>query len=483
MPLALDQGRKTTFVPLLFFFSSGAAALVYQVVWVRQLLLLAGTTTAAVSTVLAVFMAGLGLGAWIFGGRADRSASPLRLYAYLELGIALYALVLPKLLAASTPVYVEIARGLVGRPWPLLLLRLGLGLLLLITPTVLMGGTLPLLVRHVGRDSEGVGLDLGTLYTANLAGGVVGSLAAGFVLIRWLGVEGATMVAVLANLVIGSAALVWSGLGGASPAAPETASPTGTRLALPAGARPVVWAVVLLSGVLTMAYEVLWTRILVLSFTSTVYAFTLILATFLTGLALGSRLLVVVDRRFDLLRALAAAQILGGLASLLCTPLSTRLIELIDGMADRFGHGGGVFLAAIALSAGLVMLIPAAFMGLVLPLGMRLLVDDLARAGRQVGAAYLTNTVGSVVGSLLGGFVLIPLLGLKGTLLCLASVQVALGWAVIFRSRIETRRRVQFLAVSACLLLAALAGVSSLLQGPSPFDRRLPRGGGPPPRF
>ena len=467
-------------MPLALFFVSGACALVYQVVWVRRLLLLTGTTTAAVCTVLAVFMTGLGVGAWVLGPRADRSRNPLRLYGLLELGIALYALILPRLLAAATPVYVEMARGLDGRPELLLPLRVAFGFLLLLAPTLLMGGTLPALVRFVGRDAERFGRDLGVLYGANLAGGVAGSLAAGFLLIRWLGVEGATMAAVLANLSVALAALLvaarWKARDGTAESVPLGA----LRLAMPPSARPLVWVAVVLSGMLTMAYEVLWTRILVFPFTSTVYAFTLILATFLGGLALGSRLFVAVERRPQPLRALAAAQILAGLSALFCTPVATRLADVMGGVSGWLGSSGAAFLAATAISACLVMLVPATFMGLVLPLGMRLLVDDLARASRQVGSAYLWNTAGSVAGSLLAGFVLVPLLALKGTLLLLASVQVALGWAFLAHVPIPARRRLEVLAASAVLLLAGIGGAAALLAGPSPFDQRLPGGSGPP---
>jgi spermidine synthase len=475
--------RASFLLPLAFFFVSGACALVYQVVWVRQLLLLTGSTTAAVSTVLATFMAGLGLGAWAFGARADRSASPLRLYAYLELGIGLYALVLPQILAAATPSYVAVARALAGHPAALLLLRAGLGGLVLVVPTVLMGGTLPVLVRYVGRSLERFGTDLGLLYGANLVGGVVGSLAAGFVLIRWLGIHGATLTAVLANLLVGLAALLVAGHIGAGVSSSAAPVEERFRLDLPAGARPLIWAVVVLSGVTTMAYEVLWTRVLVFALTSTVYAFTLILATFLLGLAFGSRLFISVERRPRPLAFLAAAHVLAGLSALLLTPLSSRAADLVDWLTARSGYAGGAFLGATALAAALVILVPATFMGLVFPLGLRLLVDDLTRSGRRVGAAYLANTAGSVVGSLGTGFVLIPVLGLKGTLLCLATIQVALGVVLLLPAGLPAPQRRRLLGASAGMLLAGAIAASLMLRGPSPFDRRLPVGKDGPTRF
>lgn len=464
-------------IPVVFFLASGASALIYQVVWVRQLLLIVGTTTAAVSTVLSVFMAGLGLGAWLFGRAADRSRTPLRLYAYLELGIGLYAALLPMLITASAPAYVRVARHLAGQPELLLFVRAALGFLLLLLPTVLMGGTLPVLLRYVGRSIERFGAHLGLLYGANLAGGVAGSVAAGFVLIRDFGVQGASLVAVIGNLAVGLAALlVARGARDARAAAPPETATVARRMTIPDGARPLVWAAVFLSGLLSLASEVLWMRILIFTFGSTVYAFTVILATFLMGLALGSRLFVTLERRAYPLCTLAAALVGAGVAAILLAPVSTRSQAVILALSSQFGWTGDVFLAGTALCTALVVLVPATLMGLVLPLGMRLLVDDLARAGRRVGIAYLVNTVGSMLGSLLAGFVLIPLLGLAWALLFVAVAQVALGCAFLLRAELSRQRRLLLLALSGVVVIAGVIVTPRLLRGPNPFDPALDPG-------
>ena len=396
-------------------FVSSACALVYQVVWVRQILLIVGTTTAAVTTVLAVFMAGLGLGAWLFGAAADRSRRPLRLYSGLELGIGLYALALPMLITASVPPYVLAARYLQGQSELLLPVRVCLAFLLLLVPTVLMGGTLPVLIRHVTRTLDRFGANLGILYSMNLAGAVVGSLGAGFVLIHVLGVRGSSMAAVTGNLAVGLAALWLSGR--TRPAgvdAPQTAAPAQRRLEIPDGVRPLVWTAVFLSGLLTMAFEILWTRMLVFTLGSSVYSFTVILATSLAGLALGSWLFAWLEGRARPLQTLAVALLGAGVAALVLGPLSTRSAAVVASLSSRFGWTGEVFLAATALCAALVVLVPATLMGVVLPLTMRLLVDDLARAGRRVGAAYLVNTVGCVLGSLLDRLCPDPVAGVEG---------------------------------------------------------------------
>jgi predicted membrane-bound spermidine synthase len=456
-------------------FVSGAAALIYQVVWVRQLLLIVGTTAAAVTTVLSVFMAGLGLGAWLFGAAADQSRVPLRLYGYLEIGIGLYALLLPVLIAASMPPYVGLARHLAGQPDILLPVRVVLGFLLLLVPTVLMGGTLPVLVRHVARSLERFGADLGILYSMNLMGGVAGSLAAGFALIHAFGVQGASVVAAAGNLGVGLAALLLARRGGAAAAAPARVMPASAvrRLEIPGGVRPLVWSAVFFSGLLSMGFEILWTRILVFTLGSTVYAFTVILATFLAGLALGGWLFVALEGRVRPLPTLATALLAAGIAALALAPVSTRSQDVIAALSLRFGWTGDVFLAGTAVCAALVVLAPATLMGLVLPLSMRLLVDDLTRAGGRVGSAYLVNTAGCVLGSLLTGFALIPLLELKGTLLLLAGIQLALGAAFILRVEPGGGRRLRLLVPAAALAVAGFLVTSQLLRGPNPFDPAL----------
>ncbi|HET7295097.1 MAG TPA: fused MFS/spermidine synthase [Vicinamibacteria bacterium] len=455
----------------LCFLLSGASALIYQIVWLKQLGLVVGTTTAAVSTVLAVFMAGLGLGARYLGGLADRSGSPLRLYACLELGIALYALALPRLLDAAGPAYVALARGATGSPATLLSLRIALGFGLLLLPTLMMGATLPVLVRYVAGGARRFGRDLGTLYAVNLWGAVAGCVVTGFVLIRFLGVRGATLAAVLTNLVVALLALVRSSLdrtaGSASLEAPGPEEPTADPSEI---SRAALWGVVLASGFVTMAFEVLWTRILVFPFQSTVYAFTIILATFLAGLALGSGLYARLESRVPPLTLLALAQLGAGLTALLLAPVAGRPQALIDAFSNWLGFSGGVFLAAMALCSALAMLLPATLMGVVFPLGTRLLAGELARAGRSIGGAYLVNTVGSVAGSLTTGFLLIPALGLKTCLLGLCAGQALLGALFLTYCELPRRRRLRLLAGALAGLVVAVWAPLRVLRGLSPFD-------------
>ena len=470
----MDARLIRRFVVPACFLLSGASALVYETVWLRQILLVVGTTTGAVSTVLGVFMLGLGLGALWIGALADRVGSPLRLYAFLELGIGIYALLLPGIVTVATPLYVGLARSTAFSPGMLTALRVAFGFALLLAPTLMMGATLPVLLRFAQRGGARFGRDLGNLYALNLAGAAVGSILTGFVLIRVLGVSGAARVAVLINFAVALAAWIASRRPLESP--PEDQGEPASTPEISTGVRGALWATVFASGLATMGFEVLWARILVFSFQSTVYAFTVILATFLVGLALGSALYARLETRVPAMAVLAYGQLLAGVSALLLAPVAGRPAALMESFSQSLGKSGGTWLLDMALVSSLAMLLPATLMGTVFPLGTRLLVSDLRQTGHRVGRAYLVNTVGCVTGSLATGFLLIPSLGLKGCLVAICALQASLG--ALFVPWLGPRRASRLVAAGASLAAVALAALVALrsLAGPSPFDGHLPTG-------
>lgn len=451
-----------------FFFLSGASALAYEILWTRQMTLVVGASTPAVSTVLAVFMGGLALGARYFGPLADRSRNLLRFYGLMELGIGLYALVQPLLLIAATRAYVALVPSVVDHSGLLMIMRAGFAGLILLPPTLLMGGTFPVLLRFLARREISFGLDLGWLYAANLAGAVLGCGLTGFILIRALGMTGSLLAAVGVNLGVGAAALLWGrSLGsvdqGQSGSTCEVPPPT-----VPAP-KFLLWTILAGSGFLTMGYEVTWSRMLVFVFGSTTYAFTLILIVFLLGLSFGSALFARLEHRLPALHLLAASLVLAGTSALALGPVAVKLPEWIRAASHLLGFTPLVQLGATFVGSLLVMLLPAIAMGVVFPLVCRLLVGGHPEPGRRLGQAYLTNTFGSIAGSLLVGFLLIPLLSIKGCLLALSVIQALLGFALVF----ALPARGKMIAGAATLLLPMLTGILFLKYsgGPSPFDR------------
>jgi len=231
---------RADIIVLSLFFLSGASALIYEVVWSRLLTFVFGGTAFAIATVLAAYMAGLAIGSWTFGRRIDRGGHPIVVYAILEGGIAAWALLLPAVLAALNGFYGVLYRSLEPGPYVLALIRFVLSFLVLLVPTILMGGTLPVLSRLLVAGRRTLGLKTGLLYGTNTVGAVVGTAAAGFLLIPRLGMQSSTWVAILFNVVVAVLAfLLKPSLPYTAPEASgesEPAPETGARPADPRGA-------------------------------------------------------------------------------------------------------------------------------------------------------------------------------------------------------------------------------------------------------
>ena len=282
---------KTPLALLILFFFSGACSLVYQVVWVRMLMPVFGVSTFAVSIVLAAFMAGLALGSYWCGRVADRRGNGLRLYALLELGIGVFALIFPLLLAGLDEVYTALYGSLQGIDGAFVLVRLVLAFALLLVPTTLMGATLPTLSKAVAHRLERVGGDMGRLYAANTLGAAAGCAVAAFFALEYLGVSGTTYAAAAGNLIIALVAYRWSRDGQQEQTDVERdAAPTTLEGWLVLGGFA-------LSGFVALGYEVLWTRLLAMLLQSaTAQTLSTILVAFLLGLAGGGRARGALDR-------------------------------------------------------------------------------------------------------------------------------------------------------------------------------------------
>jgi spermidine synthase len=440
---------------------SGAAALAYQVLWTRQLALLLGHTMAALSVVLATFMAGLALGSALAARRVDRlkPGSRALAYALLELGIAACALVFP------------------------LLLRTGvrMSVLLLLAPATLMGATLPVLTALAGARMETAGRIAGTLYAANTLGAVAGSLACALLLLPGLGVAGSTLVAVALN--VGAAALVWRPraepapvVEGETPARPAPARRKGraaareVRPAEPEEALSphVVLAVLALSGLGALADEVAWSRALVLLIGPTAYAFAFILATVIAGIALGSAAAAAVLGRWRLpatgLALVQAAAAAAGLAVVVVIGrLPTIVGEMVRANADRMERLMGLELAGLFVLLGL----PCVFFGAAFPLAVQMLARAGGGAAPAAARVYAWNTVGAVLGAMLAGFVVLPRFGIRATLLSAAAVHAVAG-------AIALARRSPARLAAAAALLAAFAAIAATIPS---WDRALLSGG------
>jgi spermidine synthase len=417
-------------VVLALFVASGAAGLIYQVVWSRELVLVFGNTTQAVATIVTAFMAGLGFGSLVGGRLADTSARPLRLYGLVELAVAAMAGLLPLAFHGLAEVYRGVWPSLVERPGQLAGVRFALAVAAVAPVTFLMGMTLPLLTRYLVRTLDETGARLGELYAANTIGAMAGTLLAGFVLIELLGLRLTSYLAVLLNVAAGTGALLLSRRWETGPDASGTAAADRVRPPrpeVPRDFRPrrrIVLAATFVSGFVSLALEVLWTRMLAEGTGSSIYIFTTILAIFLLGIALGSFLY----RRYSRPRGERLGTL--GLCLAGVGVLAQATVVLGSGVV---GHVPFVVRTVVVLLPATVL------MGYAFPLAGRLATPSAEAAGGSVGLLYAANTAGSILGSFSAAFILAGTIGTNGSILLLGGLNLLAG-AVLFAAEPVGRR-------------------------------------------
>ena len=433
---------------LLCFLFSGFAALLYETAWTREFAFVFGTSELAVVSVLAAYMGGLAAGAGVAARLAPRVRRPVLVYGLLELGIAASALAVPSAIRAATALHTLVFGGLPAPPEEGQLAGAFFYLLcsfvILLVPTGLMGATLPLLARHAVRRDDEIGQRIGLLYATNTAGAVLGTSCAAFVLLPAFGLRATVYFGAAVNLLVfGLAALLARGAGDLEPAS----EPAAVARHAAGGAAGAGWILPLiaLSGVASFSYEVLWTRLLGHVLGGSVYAFATMLASFLTGIALGSavaaRLASSVERAA---RGFAVAQL--GVAALSLAAFAA--IDTMPSLARSIGAGGSGSLAANASIAALVLLPGALCIGATFPFAVRWLARNRAQASAASARVYAWNTVGAIVGAITAGFWLLPGLGFEGTVACAAGLNLTLAAACAALARPADRR----------LVAAAVAG-------------------------
>jgi spermidine synthase len=411
------------------FFASGLAGLVYEICWIRQSTLVFGAPIFAVSTTVAAFFAGLALGSYVFGRWAHRIQRPLRFYALLEGAVAAYGLLSLPLFAGAEAVYAALYPALEGDFARLTALRSALVALILLPPTFLMGGTLPLLCRALVRSSGGIGLSVGLLYGWNTLGAATGCALCGFVLLPAIGIRASVALAALINV---AAALAAWYAGDPTPRATPMPGP-GRRGRVPepgaalAGYRAaVLFGLFFLTGFVALGNEILWARFLSLLVRNSVYAYTIGLTVVLLGIVLGSGLAALLSDRVSARGGLfGAVQALVGLSGLCVLLLPAtwwrQMVDPLDTVRSVW-----VFL--------LVLLPPAALSGAAFPLAVRMVVTQAERASAGAGSMTAANTFGGILGSMVVGFYLLPAHGMFRTLLITSGASIALAllaWALL----------------------------------------------------
>lgn len=439
--------------------------------WLRLLALVFGVTVYAASTVLAGFMAGLGVGSFAAGRLATRITRPLAAFGIAEALVGITAFVSPIVLDALTRLWVTIHPSLPDSLPVITVIRFVVAFLVLIVPTSLMGATLPLVIKSAVAREERIGGRIGLLYAINTTGAIVGALFAGFYLISEVGVELSFRLAALSNIVIGVIALVAAYAMPAQPARPAPAATPGAEAAggVTAGQRQIVLWTFFVSGVMSLALEIIWFRMLVVFLRPTAYAFTIMLACVLAGIALGSALAAPILRmRGRWLPVLAVIQALIGVAAVLSFNALTRSQAAIDVATPWFAALGlNTYLAPLVASSLVAMLPTTLLLGMAFPIGLSLWAgDDTSdETSRRVGAFYSLNVFGAILGSVLAGFFLLPAIGTRNSLILVSALATSSSMALAWSQR---RARPTF-AYAVAGLAPVMFGIGAF-YAVDPFD-------------
>ncbi len=458
---------------LALFFGSGATALVYEVVWAKFLAQMFGSTIYAQTVVVVVFMGGLALGNRIFGGWADGLRQPVKVYGGLEICVGIYAFLFPALDRATDKIFIALGTPIAEHAGWLLVLKGFLSAALLLGPTILMGGTLPLLAAWLQIFSADAGRRSARFYSVNSLGAVTGATLAGFWLVQHYGMIATLQITATTNILIGAAAILLNRTGWL---APMVAIPGATTVEstpqIPTAPDTLRWAglMVALTGGVSMGLELLASRSLALIFGSSLQSFAIVLMAFILGIGLGSAWVAsprragkTGEKTVVLLLCVAAAWV-----TLLVFNLE-RWVDFYRIARTGLGRTEVGYEYQLLLSTGISLVIlgiPAACIGAVLPLMMRAVSAVGVPLGARVGALLTWNTLGAVVGTLITGFGLMPWLGLRdsfGTLALILGL-VALMIALRRRWRNGVKLTALVCGFALCLLMVSDAGWQNVMS-------------------
>ncbi len=489
--------RSRTAPAAALLFTSGFCALVYQVSWLREFRLIFGASTLASAAVLAIFIGGLGVGGLLLGPRADRHPRPLLFYATLESIVALFAALSPLLLALARTIYLASGGssrlGLAAATAE----RLLLSVIVLAVPTIAMGGTLPAAARFVTRDDDTRRQDLATLYALNTLGAVAGCLVATFFLLEIYGTRATLWLAAALNILVAVVARAMDRRAAQTDLPGRPALPDPRDRPLQADLPDLPAFLLTASATVGFAFflmELVWYRLLSPLLGGSVFTFGLVLAIALLGIGVGGLLYSLVSSdRPATLAGFAATCLLEAAAVALTFALGDRIALLALALLPLGAAGFGTTIACWTLVTSIVVLPPAIVAGYQFPLLIALFGRGRDRLGRDVGLAYAANTAGAIIGSLAGGFGVMPWLSAPGAWRLVAVVLVALGIAAIALSarNVETAKSTESTslrsprALRSITLALALATVTALLltaAGPTMIWRHSGIGAGRAPK-
>lgn len=466
-------------------FVSGWCALTYQVCWERLFIVNFGVDFYSVSAITTAFLTGLGLGALFLGRYVDRHSNPIKVYGFLELFIGLYGIASVVIIRAVYPLSLALQQR-IDNIWLYFLCAFVMVFVLMLPPTIMMGGTLPVMVKYFLRQQRDAGRTIGMLYAINTLGSVVGAFMGAFITISLLQVDGSIYIAGLFNIIIGVVFLLRarSAKAGRVAAEPPEARPA-TEMLAPAftpWTRRSLLLLYLISSAVALGWEILWYRMVSLRWQNATGGFGLVLTLYLLGIVFGSVLFAAISHRFResgirlfaSLQFLTAAVCVAGFLFYRWTyhhmnvPAEAFLLEVYErltGVENRFELGGSLAGSGLRIFVAFAALItvPMIVQGMCFPLIARLCTSSYERAGKSIGSVYFVSIVGSFIGASGMGYLALPWLGLRGSLLLLIGLSVIAGIAAWVLSLANERRGARHVRLFTPTIEAGLAVIAVII--------------------
>ena len=409
---------------------SGFAALLYQISWMRQFSTVFGTSEIAIATVLSAYMGGLALGSALSAKLVRLIKKPILFYGVLEVSIAVSALLVPTLLKAAQLLYIAIlgdqtmlpdASG-IGQP----LFYFFVAFIILLTPTACMGATLPVLISYVVKQDFEITNRVGFLYAMNTFGAIFGVLIAGFILLPNLGLKGTVWFGVAINFLVFLMAVAIARVVANQSSEPNNENTTiENSPSINHGPNRgwIILPIMAFSGIATFVYEVLWTRLLSHILGGSVSAFAIMLASFLSGIALGSFIAShLAKTRTKAIQIFVFCQL--GIA------VSSMAIYFILDEYLPVGLSSSQNSTLLNLFSFAVLMPATLFIGATFPLAVRVYALSANVAARSSAQVYAWNTIGAILGAAIAGFFLVPLLKYEGTIFAMVILNTALACVV-----------------------------------------------------
>ncbi len=406
------------------FFLSGSIGLSYEICWIRKASLVFGSAMFAISTVLAVFFGGLALGSYLFGKYSQRVSRPLKIYAMLEMGVGILAILSPMMFTAADSLFGLFYHSILDS-FPLLsFTRFILVSLILLPPTILMGGTLPLFCSQYVLNKDHISLSVGLLYGVNTLGAAIGCALCGFYMISNIGINITIYICGILNLIIGL--VIWK-LPLSAPIMQikevQKNHKNEKNFSTPTIKR--CWTISVgflffLSGFVILGNEIIWSRYLSLIVYNSVYTYTLTITVILIGIVVGSALTAkFFDRTVRRPLIFGSVQMAIGITVLMALMLPSNFWSNVIDSTE---------ITTLIWMVCIVLFLPAVLSGISFPLAIRMVVNEPSKAGSGVGIMTAINTVGGITGSLIVGFFLLPIFGLQKSVMIITAISLIIGF-------------------------------------------------------